>query len=65
MKEYGGARVLYDRALKGYGKLFGPDHGRTLDAVHNLAGLLLTMGEHAEARILYDRAFGFLVPSFY
>ncbi|KAL8296146.1 hypothetical protein RB600_001572 [Gaeumannomyces tritici] len=50
------AEALYERALQGCEKAFGPDHTSTLDTVNNLAILYSDQGRLAEAEALYERA---------
>ena len=46
---------MYQRALQGYEKALGLDHGSILETVHNL-GLLYQKGNLAEAEKMYQRA---------
>ena len=50
------AEKMYQRALKGYEKAWGPEHTSTLDTVNNLAFLYANQGKHAEAEKMYQRA---------
>ena len=47
---------MYQRALDGYEKAWGPDHASTLSTVHNLGLLYTDQGKHAEAEKMYQRA---------
>ncbi|KAK6709714.1 hypothetical protein SNK04_010661 [Fusarium graminearum] len=50
------AEVMYDRALQGYEKAWGPEHTSTLDTVHNLGLLYADQGRLDKAEEMYDRA---------
>ncbi len=50
------AEALYQRALAGKEKAFGPDHTSTLDTVNNLGNLYSDLGKMTEAEALYQRA---------
>lgn len=50
------ALALYERALKGYEATIGPNHGKTLLIVNNLAILLRTLARYDEAVQLHERA---------
>ncbi|KAI9889394.1 MAG: hypothetical protein M1814_005330 [Vezdaea aestivalis] len=50
------AEAMYQRALKGYEKAWGPDHTSTLDTVNNLGNLYSDQGKLAEAEAMYQRA---------
>ena len=54
--EYLEARSLYNRALLGREKHLGPDHPRTLRAVHGLARLCLKENKYTEAETFGLRA---------
>jgi tetratricopeptide (TPR) repeat protein len=47
---------MYQRALQGFEKVWGPDHTSTLDTVHNLGNLYVGQGKLAEAEQMYQRA---------
>ncbi|MCJ1271049.1 hypothetical protein MMC22_010948 [Lobaria immixta] len=53
MKE---AEIMYNRALKGYEKAWGPEHTSTLDTVNNLGILYADQGKMEEAEAMYNRA---------
>ena len=50
------AENMYQRALDGYEKAWGPDHTSTLDTVNNLGALYADQGKHSEAEKMYRRA---------
>ena len=50
------AEKMYQRALQGYEKAWGPDHTSTLDTVHNLGILYADQGKLDEAEKMYQRA---------
>ena len=50
------AERMYQRALDGYEKAWGPDHTSTLDTINNLGNLYTDQGKHAEAERKYQRA---------
>ena len=47
---------MYERALEGYEKAWGPEHTSTLDTVNNLGLLYADQGKLAEAEKMYERA---------
>jgi Tfp pilus assembly protein PilF len=47
---------MYQRALKGKEKAWGPDHTSTLNTVNNLGLLYADQGKLAEAEQMYQRA---------
>jgi tetratricopeptide (TPR) repeat protein len=47
---------MYERALRGKEKAWGPDHTSTLDTVNNLGILYANQGKLAEAEQMYERA---------
>jgi tetratricopeptide (TPR) repeat protein len=47
---------MYQRALNGYEKAWGPDHTLTLNTVNNLGLLYKTQGKLNEAEEMYQRA---------
>jgi len=47
---------MYQRALQGYEKAWGPEHTSTLNIVNNLAILYKTQGKLVEAEQMYQRA---------
>jgi tetratricopeptide (TPR) repeat protein len=47
---------MYQQALQGYEKAWGPDHTSTLDTVNNLAALYADQGKLVEAEQMYQRA---------
>ncbi|KAH8645433.1 hypothetical protein BX600DRAFT_490824 [Xylariales sp. PMI_506] len=51
------AEEMYLRALRGYEKVWGPDHTSTLNTVNNLGDLYRHQGKLQEAEELYLRAF--------
>jgi tetratricopeptide (TPR) repeat protein len=50
------AEVMYQRALDGYEKTWGPEHASTLNTVNNLGTLYHNQGKLAEAEAMYQRA---------
>ncbi|KAF4486533.1 Nephrocystin-3 [Colletotrichum fructicola Nara gc5] len=50
------AEAMYERALQGYEKAWGPDHTSTLDSVHCLGLLYKDQGRLKEAEAMYERA---------
>ncbi|KAK7959754.1 uncharacterized protein PG986_004608 [Apiospora aurea] len=50
------AEAMYQRALQGKEKAWGPDHTSTLDTVNNLAVLYSDQGRMDEAEAMYQRA---------
>ncbi|KAL5331173.1 hypothetical protein ACEPPN_000702 [Leptodophora sp. 'Broadleaf-Isolate-01'] len=50
------AEVMYQRALRGYEKAWGPEHTSTLDTVNNLGLLYTDQGKLVEAEVMYQRA---------
>ena len=50
------AEKMYQRALQGYEKAWGPDHTSTLSTVNNLGLLYADQGKHEEAEKMYQRA---------
>jgi tetratricopeptide (TPR) repeat protein len=50
------ARKHYQRALKEYEKVFGPDHPDSLSLVYNLALLAKKLGDVEAGNALYSRA---------
>jgi tetratricopeptide (TPR) repeat protein len=50
------AEQMYQRALQGYEKAWGPEHTSTLDTVNNLANLYAAQGKLVEAEQMYQRA---------
>ena len=53
MKE---AESIFQRALKGYEKAYGPEHAETLDTVNKLGDLYKNLGRIEEAKAMYQRA---------
>ena len=47
---------MYQRALQGKEKAWGPEHTSTLDTVNNLANFYQTQGKLVEAEQMYQRA---------
>ena len=47
------AEKMYQRALKGYEKAWGPEHTSTRDMFHNLANLYVDQGKPAAAEEMY------------
>ena len=47
---------MYQRALEGYEKAWGPDHTSTLDTVKNLGNLYADQGKRDKAEEMYQRA---------
>ena len=50
------AEAIYQRALEGKEKAWGPDHTSTLDTVHKLGLLYSKQGKLQEAEAMYQRA---------
>jgi tetratricopeptide (TPR) repeat protein len=50
------AEQMYQRALQGYEKAWGPEHTSTLGTVNNLANLYKSQGKLVEAEQMYQRA---------
>ena len=50
------AETMYQRALQGYEKAWGPDHTSTLNTVNNLGNLYKAQGKMDEAETMYQRA---------
>jgi tetratricopeptide (TPR) repeat protein len=50
------AEEMYQRALQGYEKAWGPDHTSTLKTVNNLGNLYNSRGKLDEAEEMYQRA---------
>ncbi|KAN0067930.1 HET domain containing protein [Elaphomyces granulatus] len=50
------AEMMYQRALQGYEKAWGPDHTSSLDTVNNLGLLYGKQGKLDEAEKMYQRA---------
>jgi tetratricopeptide (TPR) repeat protein len=50
------AEQMYQRALQGYEKAWGPEHTSTLDTVNNLGLLYDDQGKLDEAEQIYQRA---------
>ena len=50
------AEAMYERALQGYEKAWGPEHTSTLSIVNNLGNLYKNQGRHKEAEAMYERA---------
>jgi len=50
------AKEMYQRALQGYEKAWGPDHTSTLNTVNNLGTLYAGLGRLNEAEKMYQRA---------
>jgi Flp pilus assembly protein TadD len=47
---------MYQRALQGKEKAWGPEHTSTLDTVNNLGLLYADQGKLADARVMYSKA---------
>jgi tetratricopeptide (TPR) repeat protein len=47
---------MYQRALQGFEKAWGPEHTSTLDTVNNLGNLYVSLGRLDEAEKMYQRA---------
>src|SRR6266498_849419 len=47
---------MYERALQGYEKAWGPEHTSTLNTVNNLGSLYADQGKLVEAEQMYQRA---------
>ena len=54
--DYAGAQPLFERALKGFERVLGPEHPSTLMSMNNLAGLLMRKGDYVGAQPLFERA---------
>ena len=54
--DFDAAKLMYERAMKGYEQALGPLHRNTLSTVNNLAILLKQCGDLKEAGALYKRA---------
>jgi tetratricopeptide (TPR) repeat protein len=54
--EVGDAEKLYQRALQGKEKAWGPKHTSTLNTVNNLGNLCKNLGRLNEAEKMYQRA---------
>lgn len=50
------AEDVYLRALRGYEKIWGPDHAETLNTVNSLGVLYAKQGKLQEAEFMYNRA---------
>ncbi|KAM0322085.1 hypothetical protein ACHAQA_009714 [Verticillium albo-atrum] len=50
------AEAMYERALQGKEKAWGPEHTSTLDTVNNLGNLYADQGRFKEAEAMYERA---------
>jgi len=50
------AEQMYQQALQGYEKTYGPDHTNTLDIINNLGVLYDSQGKLLEAEQMYQRA---------
>jgi Tfp pilus assembly protein PilF len=50
------AEQMYERALQGKEKAWGPEHMSTLGTVSNLASLYTDQGKLVEAEQMYERA---------
>jgi hypothetical protein len=48
-----GAEEMYQRALQGYEKAWGPEHTSTLDTVNDLGLLYADQGKMDEAEEMY------------
>jgi tetratricopeptide (TPR) repeat protein len=48
--------MMYNRALAGYEKAWGPEHTSTLNTVNNLGILYQNQGRHKDAEMMYNRA---------
>jgi hypothetical protein len=47
---------MYQQALAGYEKMFGPEHTSTLHTVHSFGRLYFKQGKLAEAEVMYEQA---------
>ncbi|KAI1322058.1 hypothetical protein F5Y16DRAFT_387636 [Xylariaceae sp. FL0255] len=47
---------MYERALRGFEKAWGPDHTSTLDTVNTLGTLYADQGKLEKAEAMYERA---------
>jgi tetratricopeptide (TPR) repeat protein len=54
--QFNEAEKMYQRALQGYEKAWGPEHTSTLDTVNNLGNLYADLGWLDEAEKMYQRA---------
>jgi tetratricopeptide (TPR) repeat protein len=54
-QKYSKAEKIYQRALQGYEKAWGPEHTSTLDTVKNLGILYKNLGQLDEAEKMYQR----------
>ena len=50
------AETMYQRALQGKEKAWGPDHASTLDTVNNLGNIYAMQGKLGEAEKMYQEA---------
>jgi tetratricopeptide (TPR) repeat protein len=50
------AEMMFNRALAGYEKAWGPEHTSTLNTVNNLGILYTDQGRHKDAEMMYNRA---------
>ena len=50
------AEAMYERALRGYEKAWGPEHTSTLNTVNNLGILYKNQGRLSDAEAMYERA---------
>ncbi len=50
------AEAMYQRALEGYEKAWGPEHTSTLDTLNNLGILYANQGKMVEAEAMFRRA---------
>ncbi|RYP46151.1 hypothetical protein DL768_007626 [Monosporascus sp. mg162] len=50
------AEAMYERALRGQEKAWGPEHTPTLDAVNNLGNLYKSQDRFDDAEAMYERA---------
>jgi tetratricopeptide (TPR) repeat protein len=48
--------MMYNRALAGKEKAWGPEHTSTLNTVNNLGNLYADQGRHKDAEMMYNRA---------
>jgi tetratricopeptide (TPR) repeat protein len=53
---YKDAEMMYNRAMAGYEKAWGPEHTSTLNTVNNLGILYIDQGRHSDAEMMYNRA---------
>jgi tetratricopeptide (TPR) repeat protein len=54
--QFNEAEKMYQRALQGYEKAWGPEHTSTLNTVNNLGSLYADLGRLDEAEKMYQRA---------